>query len=117
MGVQQMDPDVAESVAGVVRLLGQASVLVWLRADGEGPRSARQLLGLGIDLACDEARGLLDDGVSVQGPVPAGDDPAGLLRSAERLLAHLRASDAPEAVHALHARVSDLLWEANSGAA
>jgi hypothetical protein len=116
VGVQQMDPDVAESVAGVVRLLRRAARLVWTRADLEGPRSARQLLGLGIDLVADEARNLLADRVSPEGPEPVGEDPAGLLRSAARLLQRVCESGAPLPVHALNARVSGLVWEANTGA-
>ncbi len=52
----------------------------------EGPRSSRQLVALGIDLAAEEARNLLPDGVDVAGPTPVGDDEVGLLRSAEQLL-------------------------------
>lgn len=81
MAIGQMDRETAESVAGVVRLLHRAAELAWAQADSQGPGSPRQVLALGVDLAADEARNLLDEGVSVEGPVPVGDDPAGLLRS------------------------------------
>ena len=88
----------------------------WAAPDAEGAGSPRQVLALGIDLAADEARNLLPDAIAVQGPVPVGDQPAGLLRSAEQLL---RRVDTPAAgaagVHGLRARVADLVWEANSG--
>jgi len=59
MSEQRMDADTAETVAGVVRLLRRAAELVWAAVDAEGAGSPRQLLGLGIDLAADEARNLL----------------------------------------------------------
>src|SRR5215212_6613716 len=86
MGRQRMDAETAETVAGVVRLLRRAAELVWAAADAEGAGSPRQLLALGIDLAADEARNLLPDAIPLDGPVPVGDEPAGLLRSAEQLL-------------------------------
>jgi hypothetical protein len=86
MSRQRMDADTAETLAGVVRLLRRAAELVWAAADADGAGSARQVLGLGIDLAADEARNLLPDPIPVDGPVPVGDEPAGLLRSAEQLL-------------------------------
>jgi hypothetical protein len=110
-----MDADTVESVAGVVRLLRRAAELAWARADGKGPRSPRQLFALGVDLAADEGRNLLPDKVSMEGPVPVGTEPAGLLRSAEMLLRHICACSAPAEVDGLHARVVELVWEANSG--
>jgi hypothetical protein len=58
MSFQRMDADTAETVAGVVLLLRRAAELVWVAADVEGAGSPRQVLGLGIDLAADEARNL-----------------------------------------------------------
>ena len=89
MGQQRMDADTAESTAGVVRLLRRAAELAWSQADAQGPSSPRQLLALGIDLAADEARNVLPDGVNIDGAVPVGVDPVGLLRSAEQLLRRL----------------------------
>jgi hypothetical protein len=86
MSQQRMDADTAETVAGVVRLLRRAAELVWAAVDAGGAGSPRQVLGLGIDLAADEARNLLPDVIPVDGPVPVGEEPAGLLRSAEQLL-------------------------------
>ncbi|HYP45312.1 MAG TPA: hypothetical protein VEQ66_08970 [Propionibacteriaceae bacterium] len=115
MSIEQMDVDMAESVAGV-RLLRRAAELVWLQADADGPRSERQLLALGIDVAADEARELLPESVDVAGPVPAGVVPVELLRSAERLTADLCRTGAPSGLLAVRARVVELVWEANTGA-
>ena len=53
MSEQRMDADTAETVAGVVRLLRRAAELVWAAVDADGAGSARQVLGLGIDLAAE----------------------------------------------------------------
>jgi len=115
MSRQRMDADTAETLAGVVRLLRRAAELVWAAADADGAGSARQVLGLGIDLAADEVRNLLPDLIPVDGPVPVGDEPAGLLRSAERLLRRVTISGDWAGLHGLHSRVADLVWEANTG--
>ena len=114
MGLHPMDADTAESTAGVVRLLSRAAELAWAHADTQGPGSPRQLLALGIDLAADEARSLLPDAINLDGPVPVGADPAGLLRSAEQLLRRLCVAGAPARLHNLRARVVELVWEANT---
>jgi hypothetical protein len=115
MSRQRMDVDTAETVAGVVRLLRRAAELVWAAVDAEGAGSPRQVLGLGIDLAADEARNLLSDAVPVAGPVPVGDEPVGLLRSAEQLLRRVTSPGADTGLDGLRARVADLVWEANTG--
>jgi hypothetical protein len=89
-----MNAEVAESLAGVVRLLRRSGALVWGQVSIEGPGSARQLLGVGIDVVVDEAALLLLPAHAAKGPVPVGDNPVRLLRSAEQLLARLNA-DAP----------------------
>jgi hypothetical protein len=114
MSLQQMD---ADTVAGVVRLLRRAAQLVWEAVDAEGGGSPRQVLALGIDLAADEAGNLLPDSFQVDGPVPVGDEPASLLRSAEQLLRRVATSGAWIELHVLWARVADLVWEANTGVA
>jgi hypothetical protein len=58
MSRQRMDADTAETLAGVVRLLRRAAELVWAAVDAEGAGSPGQVLGLGVDLAADEARNL-----------------------------------------------------------
>ena len=73
MSQQRMDADTAETLAGVVRLLRRAAELVWEAVDAEDAGSARQLLGLGIDLAADEARNVLPDAMPIDGPAPVGD--------------------------------------------
>jgi hypothetical protein len=110
------DAETAETLAGVVRLLRRAAELVWAAADAEGVGSPRQVLGLGIDLAADEARNLLPDPISVDGPVPVGDEPAGLLRSAEQLLRRVTTPGAGTGLDGLRTQVADLVWEANTGA-
>jgi hypothetical protein len=116
MSRQCMDAETAETLAGVVRLLRRGAELVWAAVDADGAGSPRQVLGLGIDLAADEARNLLPDAIPVDGPVPVGDEPAGLLlRSAEQLLRRLTISGAGTGLHGLRTRVADLVWEANTG--
>jgi hypothetical protein len=106
---QPVVADVAESVAGVVRLLRRAAELVWAAVDGQDPRSPRQLLALGIEVAAGEARNLLSESVVVDGPVPVVEDPAGLLRSAEQLWGLLCGAGAPTEVHGLRVRVAELV--------
>jgi hypothetical protein len=115
MSRQRMDADTAETLAGVVRLLRRAAELVWAGVDAEGAGSPRQVLGLGIDLAADEVRNLVPDAISVDGPVPVVDEPAGLLRSAEQLLRRVTTPGAGTGLHVLRAQVTDLVWEANTG--
>jgi hypothetical protein len=115
MSFQRMDADTPETLAGVVRLLRRAAELVWAAVDAEGAGSPRQVLALGIDLAADEARNVLPDAIPVDGPAPVGDQPAGLLRSAEQLLRRIDTPGAGAAVPGLRARVGDLVWEANTG--
>ena len=55
MSRQRMDADTAETLAGVVWLLHRAAELVWAAVDAKGAGSPRQVLGLGIDLAADQA--------------------------------------------------------------
>ena len=115
MSEQRMDADTAETVAGVVRLLRRAAELVWAAVDADGAGSPRQVLGLGIDLAADEARNLLPDAIPVDGPVPVGDETAGLLRSAEQLLRRVTTPGAGAGLLGLREQVADLVWEANTG--
>ena len=44
-----------------------------------------------------------------------GDEPAGLLRSAEQLLRRVTTAGAGTGLHVLEAQVADLVWEANTG--
>jgi len=113
---QQWDTEDVETVAGVVRLLRRAAELSWTQADEGGPRSPHQLLAVGIDAAADEAANLLPRRVRLDGPTPVGQNPAQLLGSAEQLLRRICTEDPPTRLHALHSRVSELVWEANSGA-
>ena len=116
MHMQHWDTEDVETVAGVVRLLRRAAELSWDKADGGGPRSPHQLIAAGIDVAADEAANLLPRRVRLDGPTPVGENPAELLESADQLLRRLCTEGPPSRLHALHARVSELIWEANSGA-
>ena len=109
MSLQRIDADTAETVAGVVRLLRRAAELVWFVVDIDGAGPPRQVLALGIDLAADEARNLLPDAISIQEPVPVGDDPAGFLRSAEQLLRRVAIPAAGAGAFGLRTRVAALV--------
>jgi hypothetical protein len=115
MSGQSLDAEASETVAGVVRLLRRAAELVWVAIDTDTAGSHRQLLALGIDLAADEARNLLPDAIPIDGPAPVGAEPAGLLRSAERLLQRVATGEAATGLDGLLAGVANLVWEANSG--
>ena len=115
MNTHSMDVDAAETLAGVVRLLRQAAVLAWAAVDRAGAGSAGQLFALGADLAADEVRHLVPDSTDIEGPVPVGNEPTGLLRSAELLLRRLAPIAAPDAVEDLRATVADLVGEASTG--
>jgi hypothetical protein len=115
--MQQWDTEDVETVAGVVRLLRRAAQLSWTQADAGGPRSPHQLFALGIDAAADEAANLLPRRVQLDGPTPVGQKPAELLGSAEQLLRRVcTGANPPSPLRALHLQVSELIWEANSGA-
>ena len=107
-----MDSETAETLAGVVRLLRRGGQPAWVRAEVERPRSPRQLVALGIEVA----RNLLPDGVDLTGPTPIGDDPVGLLRSAEQLLRTITGVPAAGDAARLRVRVTDLVGEANTSA-
>ena len=51
----------------------------------------------------------------VDGPVPVGDEPAGLLRSAEQLLRRVTTPGSGTGLDGLRTQVADLVWEANTG--
>jgi len=90
-----MDGETAETLAVVVRLLQRAGQLASVRAEGEGRRSPRRLVALGIDLVAKEIQNLLPDGADKAGPTPIGNDEVGLLRSAQQLLRTVTASRLP----------------------
>jgi hypothetical protein len=79
-----MDVNTAETLVGV-RLIRQAAVQAGATADRAGAESPGRLFALGVDLAAEQARHLVRDGTDVDGSVPDGDGPAGLLRPAELL--------------------------------
>jgi hypothetical protein len=116
VGIEQMDAEVVETVAGVVRLLRRAAELAWTQADASGPRSSHQVLALGIDAAADEATGLLPRRARLDGATPVGDDAAELLASAEQLLRRICVVGAPTRLLGLRVLVAELVWEANTGA-
>jgi hypothetical protein len=116
VGMEQMDAEVVETVAGVARLLRRAAELAWLRSDAAGPRSWHQLLALGIDSAAEEALRVLPCRARLNGPTPAGDNPAELLASAEQLLRRICVVGAPSPLLGLRALVAELVWEADTSA-
>lgn len=116
MGIDQLDAEVVETVAGVVRLLRRAAELAWVLAEESGPRSSRQLLALGIDSAADRASSLLPRRARLEGPTPVGQNPAELLTSAEHLLQQICLEGAPSQLLSLRALVGELVWEANTNA-
>jgi hypothetical protein len=73
MGLQRMDADTSETLAGIVRPLRRAAELVWMAVDADGGGPPRQLLALSIDLAADEPRNLLPDAVAIDSPLPIGN--------------------------------------------
>jgi hypothetical protein len=116
VGMEQMDAEVIETVAGVARLLRRAAELAWTQADTAGPRSSRQLLALGIDAAADEALGLLPPRARLDGPTPFGYKPADLLASADQLLRRICVVGAPSRLLGLRALIAELVWAASTGA-
>jgi hypothetical protein len=115
VGTEQLDVEVVETVAGVVRLLRRAAELAWAQAEG-GSRSSCQLLALGIDSAADEASSLLRRRARLEGPTPVGQNPAELLASAGHLLHQICVTGAPSRLLSLRAQVGELIWEANTSA-
>ena len=107
MGIEQLDAEVVETVAGVVRLV---------QAEEGGSQSSRQLLAFGIDSAADDAASLLPRRARLVGPTPLGQNPAELLASAGHLLHQICLEGAPSRLRSLRVVVSELIWEANTGA-
>jgi hypothetical protein len=103
-----MDIDTAEILVGV-RLLRQAGAGARAAADRAGAESPEQLFALGVDLAAEQAWHLIQDGTDVDGSVPDGDGPAGLLSPAELLLRRLARIGASDAFHDPRATVVDLV--------
>ena len=113
MHMQQWDIEDVETVAGVVRLLCRAAQMSWTQADA-GARSPHQLFALGIDAAADEAANLVPPPEPAGRAHAGGRNPAELLGSAEQLLRRLSTADPMSPLRALHFRVAELVWEANS---
>jgi hypothetical protein len=115
VGTEQLDAEVVETMAGVVRLLRRAAALAWAQAEG-APRSSRQQLALGIESAADEVSSLLPRRARLDGPTPVGQNPAELLASAGRLLHQICVTGAPSPLLSLRALVTELISEANASA-
>ena len=86
MSTEQMNTELVDTVAGVVRLLRRAAELARVQADAAGPRSPRQLLALRIDLAADEATNLLPRRARLDGPTRPGE-PSRAARIRRRVVA------------------------------
>ena len=114
MSRQGMDADTAETVAGVVRLLRRAAELVWRLSTPKVPGRLASCWRWESTWPL-TTRNLLPDAISVDGPVPVGDEPVALLRSAQQLLRRIATPGAWTGPGGLRTRVADLLWEANTG--
>ncbi len=104
------DPDAANSLGTVARLLARASDLAWDQA-ATNPDPVLRLLGLGLDLATSQALELLPAGTDADQPAPAETDPLKLLRAAEELTRLYRIEDFPPGTSHLIATICDLLNE------
>ena len=116
MRMQQWDTEDVETVAGVVRLLRRAAELSWTQADAGGPRSPHQLFAVGIDAAADEAANLLPRRVRLDGPTPVGQTRPSFWDQRSNCCVDSAPRIHSSRLRALHSRVSELVWEANSGA-
>jgi hypothetical protein len=116
MGIDQLDAESLETVAGVVRLLRRAGALAWVLAEEGSPRSSRQLLASRIDSVADGASSLLPRGARLEGPTPVGQNPAELLASAEHLLQQICLEGAASLLLSLRELVGELVWEAHTSA-
>jgi hypothetical protein len=106
-----VDVDTAETLVGA-RLIRQAAVQAWAAADRAVAESPEQLFALCVELAAEEARHMVRDGTDVDGSVPDGDGPAGLLSPGELLLRRLAPIGVSDAFHDLRATAVDLVGEA-----
>ena len=93
MGTEQLDAEVVETVAGVVRLLRRAAELAWAQA--ELPPVIAPATCFGDEQAADEASSLLPRRARLEEPTPVGQNPAELLASAGHLLHQICVTDAP----------------------
>jgi hypothetical protein len=104
--------DAGDTLAAVARLLRQAAVRAWARAEVEGPRSPLHLLGLGIHIASCQAVAMLPAGADLEGPPPVQDDVAQLLRSAEELTRAIPVLEQTAGISPLVVAICDLVREA-----
>ena len=107
-----IDQDATDALTAVARLLCHAAVRAWAQAEAEGPRSHLHLLGLGIHIASCQAVALLPVGAHLEGYLPAQDDVAQLLRSAEELMRSISVSDQTAGISPLVVAICDLVREA-----
>jgi hypothetical protein len=107
-----IDQDTTRTLARVANLLWYAAQQVFADAADEGPRSPRQLLGLGVHAAwCDTVQ-LLPGDATVDPAPPGETDPVPLLQAARELARTLPEQPGRHATSALAAVISDLLREA-----
>jgi hypothetical protein len=112
-----MDAEMAESLAGVVRLLRRGQQPGVAAGGCRGAGFAAAGVG-GGDRRCRRRSGGPAAGppLRLRGPVPVGDDPARLLPSAHQLLSQLSTAAAAPALDDLIHQVTELVWEANTAA-
>lgn len=104
------DPNAADSLGAVARLLARASDTTWGQA-ATNPDPALRFLGLGLDLATSQALELLPAGAGADEPAPAETDPLELLRAAEELTRLYPIEDFPPGTSRLIVAICDMLTE------
>ena len=115
-------PDAAQTLAAVVRLLSAAAEQAWAQADLEGPLSPRHLLGLGVHLPACQGLDLLpdlptghpprDEGTLQQKPDDVHGEPLQLLRAAEELARSVPIEAFPAGASDLVISICDLIRQA-----
>jgi hypothetical protein len=110
VGIQQMDAEVVETVACVVRLLRRAAELAWKQAEPGRPRSSHQLLGFGDRLSSERALGLLPRRPAGWAATRLGTTQLSFSRRLSSCCA------GSVSLLGLRALVAELVWEAITGA-
>ncbi|MEO8274055.1 MAG: hypothetical protein ABI620_08305 [Chloroflexota bacterium] len=112
MSNDTIDREARESLAAVARLLHGAAVRAWAQAEAEGPRSRLHLLGLGIHTAPCQAVAMLAADDYLDGRLPAQNDVAQLLTSAEKLTRSIPVLGRTAGISPLVVAICDLVHEA-----
>ena len=115
-------PDAAQTLAAVVRLLSAAAEQAWAQADTDGPLSPRRMLGLGAHLAACQGLDLMPDPLLAhpprdevtlrQEPDDVRGEPLQLLRAAEKLARSVPIEAFPAGTSDLVISICDLVRQA-----